>query len=226
MCGRFVLFSAFEVIAQAFGLAPGSALPPPSYNVTPGREIAIIVNVGRNRLLAACTWGFVPPWGRDIKEGHRMINARAESVAEKPSYRDAFVHNRCLVLADGFYEWRNAGGKKEPVYVKLRTGSPFGMAGIYSPWTPPGGETVCTTAIITTDANDLLRPVHDRMPAILLMDSATIWLDREIREKEQLISLLRPLPACELEMYAVSARVNSPKNDSVENIERVTAADR
>jgi putative SOS response-associated peptidase YedK len=221
MCGRFVLFSAFDVIAQVFGLAPGGTLPPPSYNVTPGKEIAIIVDKGRGRLLTACMWGFVPPWGRDIKEGHRMINARAESVAEKPSFREAFLDNRCLVVADGFYEWRSEGGTRKPVYVKLRTGRPFGMAGIYNPWTVPGGRTVCTTTIITTEANDLLRPVHGRMPAILPEDSAALWLNGKIRERERLLSLLSALPADELEMYAVSTRVNSPKNDSAENIELV-----
>ncbi len=139
MCGRFVLYSSFETIARVFGLLDRDALPAPSYNIAPGREIAIIVNRGGRKRLEACRWGFVPAWGKDLREGHKMINARAETVALKPSFREAFLQSRCLVVADGFYEWRNERGKRKPVYVKLRSGSPFGIAGLCNLWTSPEG---------------------------------------------------------------------------------------
>ncbi len=221
MCGRFVLFSTFEVIAQVFGLPAAGALPASSYNITPGRDVAIIVNDGSGRRLTTCRWGFVPPWGRDLAEGHKMINARAETVAEKASFRQAFHFHRCLVVADGFYEWKSEGGKKKPVYVKLRSGRPFGMAGIFNPWTSPEGEQICTGTIITTAANDTVSPFHDRMPVITAKDDVDLWLDPAVRETDRLLPVLRPYPDDELELYEVTSKVNSPKNDSPQNIERL-----
>ncbi len=220
MCGRFVLFSTFEVIAQVFGLPAAGSLPAPSYNITPGRDVAVIVNDGSGRRLTTCRWGFVPPWGRDLTEGHKMINARAETVAEKASFRQAFRFHRCLVVADGFYEWKSEGGKKKPVYVKLRSGRPFGMAGIVSPWTSPEGEQICTCTIITTAANDTVSPFHDRMPVITAKDDVDLWLDPAVRETDRLLPVLRPYSDDELELYEVTSKVNSPKNDSPQNIER------
>jgi putative SOS response-associated peptidase YedK len=219
MCGRFVLFSSFEVIAQVFGLGAAGALPAASYNVSPGRDVAMVLNDGGGNRLASCIWGFVPPWGKDLKEGHKMINARAETIAEKPSFREAFSSHRCLIVADGFYEWKSVQGKKLPVYVRLRSGRPFGMVGLYNPWTSPEGNRVCTCTIITTEANDLLRPFHDRMPVIAQAELMDLWLDPSVREKEKLLPLLKPRPEQDLELYEVSLRVNSPKNDSPENIE-------
>ncbi len=223
MCGRFVLYSSFEIIAQVFGLTTAGALPAPSYNVAPGRDIAIIVNDGGRKRLTACRWGFVPPWAKELNEGYKMINARAESIAEKPSFREAFSRRRCLVVADGFYEWKVEGGKRKPVYVKLRSGGPFGIAGLYNPWMSPDGERVCTATIITTEANDVLRPVHDRMPAIAAENDVDLWLDPAVGERGRLLPVLRPYPEGDLEVYDVSDRVNSPKNDAPENIEKAEA---
>jgi len=221
MCGRFELHSAFEIIAKLFGLSDGAFAVPTGYNIAPGKDIAIIVNEGGKNRLAACRWGFVPSWGKDLKEGYKMINARAETVAEKPSFRQAFSRHRCLVVADGFYEWKNEGGKKRPFYIHRRDGIPFGMAGLYNLWTSPEGVQICTSTIITTDANESLTPVHDRMPVILAPDATGLWLDPSVHEKEKLLPVLKPYPDDEIELYEVSARVNSPKNDSKENIERI-----
>jgi len=221
MCGRFELHSAFEIIARLFGLSGFSGTMPAGYNIAPGQDIAIIVNEdGKNRL-TTCHWGFVPAWAKELKEGYKMINARAETIAEKPSFQQAFLHQRCLVIADGFYEWKNEGGGKTPVYVRLRNGRPFGIAGLYSLWTSPEGEKICTGTIITTDANETVRPVHDRMPVITPPDKIDLWLDPDAHEKEKLLPVLKPYPDEELELYEVSTRVNSPKNDSAENIQRI-----
>jgi putative SOS response-associated peptidase YedK len=220
MCGRFELHSAFEIIARLFGLT-GSFTMPGGYNIAPGQDIAIIVHEGGENRLSLCRWGFVPSWCKELNEGYKMINARAETVAEKPSFRDAFNGQRCLVVADGFYEWKNEGGKKRPFYIHRRDGKPFGMAGLYNRWKAPEGELVCTSTIVTTDANEALAPIHDRMPVILAMNEAGIWLDPAIHEKEKLLPLLKPYPTDEMELYEVSANVNSPKNDSAENIKRL-----
>ena len=221
MCGRFELHSAFAIIAKLFGLTGDSVMMPTGFNIAPGQDIAIIVKVGGKNRLTTCHWGFVPSWGQDLKEGYKMINARAETVAEKPSFRQAFSRGRCLVIADGFYEWKNVGGKKTPVYVRLKSGKPFGMAGLYNLWTSPEGEQVCTSAIITTEANGIVRTVHDRMPVIIAPAATGLWIDPSVHEKEKLLPVLKPYPDDEIELYEVSARVNSPKNDSKENIQRI-----
>jgi putative SOS response-associated peptidase YedK len=220
MCGRFELHSAFEIIAKLFGLSGEAHMVPTGYNIAPGRDIAIIVNDGGTNRIATCRWGFVPSRGKDLNDGYKMINARAETVAEKPSFRQAFIRHRCLVVADGFYEWKNEGGKKVPFYIHRRDGKPFGMAGLYNHWTSPEGKQVCTGTIITTEANDLVRPLHDRMPAITPPDKFDLWLDPTVREKEKLLPVLKPCPDDEIELYEVSAGVNSPKNDTADNIQR------
>jgi putative SOS response-associated peptidase YedK len=149
------------------------------------------------------------------------INARAETVAEKPSFRQAFSRHRCVIVADGFYEWKNEGGKKRPVYVHLKNGMPFGMAGLYNLWASPEGKQICTTTIITTDANETLKPIHERMPVITPLDKIDLWLDPSVHEKEKLLPILKPYPNKELELYEVSMKVNSPKNDSAENIQKI-----
>jgi putative SOS response-associated peptidase YedK len=222
MCGRFELHSAFEIIARLFGLSGGFFAMPKSLNIAPGRDIAIIVKEGGQNRLALCRWGFMPSWCRDLSDGYKMINARAETVAEKPSFREAFGRQRCLIVADGFYEWKNEGGKKLPFYVHRRDGRPFGMAGLFNLWTSPEGEQVCTSTVITTGANGTLMPIHDRMPAIMPADKADLWLDPGVHETEKLLSILRPYPDDELELYEVTAKVNSPKNDGPENIEKIS----
>jgi putative SOS response-associated peptidase YedK len=221
MCGRFELHSAFEIIAKLFGISGGTFAVPTGYNIAPGQDIAIIVKVGEKSRLTTCRWGFVPPLGKELNEGYTMINARAETIAEKPSFRQSFSRHRCLIVADGFYEWKNEGGKKRPYYIHRRDGKPFGMAGLYNVWTSPEGEKICTSTIITSDANEILAPIHDRMPVITPPDKIDLWLDPGVQEKEKLLQVLKPYPDNELELYEVSTRVNSPKNDSAENIQKI-----
>ena len=150
--------------------------------------------------------------------GFKMINARAESVADKPAFKDAFRNQRCLVIADGFYEWVLEGKVKQPVYIRLKSHTPVGFAGLYSVWRSPEGEDIRTCTIITTDANDLLRPIHDRMPVIILKDKEDLWLDPKTTEKEKLLPLLTPYPSDEMEFYRVSPVMNKPEHDVPEVI--------
>ena len=221
MCGRFVLQSAVEIISQIFKLGRIDMALTPRYNIAPSQEIAIVLEESGTRSLAACRWGLVPNWAKDLSEGHKMINARAETVAEKPSFRQSFLRHRCLVVADGFYEWKSAGGKKKPVYVRLKSGKPMGFAGMFNRWTGPDGKQVCTSTIITTGANDLLKPVHDRMPVITSPDRYDLWLDPGVQDPDRLLPVLKPCPSGILEMYEVSPRVNAPANEGPENIRQI-----
>lgn len=216
MCGRFEIHSAREIIAQVFQLGPAAFDVIPNYNVAPGQDVAMVVHDGTQNRLRSCRWGFVPSWSKELKTGYKMINARAETVAEKPSFKKAFVNQRCLIVADGFYEWRASGqGKgKEPVYVRLRSREPFGFAGLYSVWHSPEGEDICTCTIIVTAANDLLRPVHDRMPVIMPKTDHAAWLDPGQQDPARLQQLLTPRSDAELELYDVSPKVNSARNNS------------
>ena len=208
MCGRFVRCSSTESIAAEFNVGQVSIEMAPSYNVTPMQKIVIINNRGTRQLMQ-CQWGFLPSWARETSMSSRMINARAETVAFKPSFKNAFIKQRCLVVADGFYEWQKIKNKKTPVYIHLKSGRPFGFAGLYNPWTSAEGETICTCCIITTSANELLEPVHDRMPVIIPRDMEDRWLDPDEQNREILLQLLRPCPSGEMEMHKVSSKINS-----------------
>lgn len=247
MCGRFSLSTPLAVIQGAFpwlvvpdqladpGVEPGAGSFGMSarFNIAPGQTVAVaadVANSGQARL-EHFQWGLVPSWAKDVKIGYKMINARAETVAEKPSFRRAFTRRRCLVLADGFYEWKkhDKGRGKTPHLIRLRGGRPFAMAGLWESWQGDGrAEPLRTCTIITTDANDLLAPIHNRMPVILPEAAHQRWLgigahgvsDRE--DSEALQDLLRPFPESEMEHYPVSTRVNSPANDTPECLEPVT----
>ena len=221
MCGRFEIHSAMEIIAQVFGILPGDVeiIIKPSYNVAPTHDIPIVVMNGKRRLVGS-RWGLIPSWAKEEKAGYSMINARAETVAEKPAFRSAFRKHRCLVVADGFYEWLHTEQGKKPVYVHLKSGKPMGFAGLYSMWTSPEGEKISTCSIIVTDANEILAPIHDRMPAILGSHDFDDWLNPVVEEPTKLLPLLKPYSSDELELYNVSTKVNSPKNNAPELIER------
>ncbi len=215
MCGRFEIHSDIEIIARIFGLLPADVRIGllPSYNVAPTNDVPVIVQ-DRKRRLILCRWGFVPSWSKDEKTGFSMINARAETVAEKPAFRQAFRTQRCIVIADGFYEWRKSGKTRLPLHIHLKSRQPMGLAGLYSRWTSPEGKETCTCTIIVTDANELVAPVHDRMPVILRTGEYDRWLDPSLQDPSALQQLLRPYPAQELDMHQVSQKVNSPKNNS------------
>lgn len=220
MCGRFEIHNTLEIIAKVFGIDSITFDYQPSYNVAPSQDILLIVNDGKKRFIKS-RWGFMPSWAKELSAGYKMINARAESVAEKPSFREAFQRQRCLVVADGFYEWKKEGTKKRPFYIRLKSGKPFGFAGLYNIWKSPEGEQICTSTIITTDANEMVRPLHDRMPVIASPDAYDLWLDPNIHDKALLQHILKSYPSEELEVYEVTPRVNSPKNNAPENIQKI-----
>jgi putative SOS response-associated peptidase YedK len=191
-----------------------------SYNVAPGTAAPVVVNLERP-LVTAHRWGLVPHWARDPKMGYRMINARAETLAEKPAFRAAIRRRRCLVLADGFYEWRKQGRQKTPFYIRRRSGGLLTLAGLWESWKQPDGESLRSFTIITVGPNRLLEPIHDRMPAILGPDARDRWLDPDPADPATLAPLLAPCAEDELEAFEVSTLVNSPANDSSRCIEPV-----
>jgi len=171
-------------------------------DISPGQQVVAVVRHDRNRLVNF-RWGLIPSWAKDPAIGRKMFNARAETVAEKPSFRSAFRDRRCLVIAEGFYEWQKLGKAKRQMLIRLKSGRPFGFAGLYETWASPAGETVRSCTIITTEANELIRPVHDRMPVILTARDEEAWLAPGNRDLKALLAMLRPYPAEEMEMEEV-----------------------
>ena len=220
MCGRFVRKRSASSVAADFGVDEVVDDLQPSFNIAPTHDVAVIVNNGAKRLVAM-RWGLVPARATDPAIGSKLINARAESLPEKAAFREAFKRRRCLVVADGFYEWQKAGREKTPLLIRLKSDQPFAFAGLYETWTPPWGEALTTCTIITTAPNDLVRPIHDRMPAILPKDLEDRWLDETARDRDWLMDMLAPYPAELMESYTVSSLVNSVKNDSPSLIEPV-----
>jgi putative SOS response-associated peptidase YedK len=219
MCGRFTLTTHLGAIAKRFGVSRflEEARHAPRYNVAPTQTVIVVSDDG-TRHLAEMRWGLIPSWAKDVAMGNRMINARAETVATKPAFRAALRKRRCLIPADGFYEWQKRGLGKQPVYIILKSREPFGFAGLWESWTSPEGEEVRTCTIITTEASELLKPIHDRMPVILTSEAEAVWLDAAIQEPGALLPLLKPYPADEMEWYPVSTRVNNPAHDGKECI--------
>jgi putative SOS response-associated peptidase YedK len=221
MCGRFVQYTLFPLLKIEFSLisdAPASLRP--SWNIAPTQEIPVIVNEEGNRLIT-CRWGLIPPWAKDASIGNRMINARAETLAEKTSFKGPLKKHRCLVAADGFYEWKKTAGGKVPVYITMKDGRPFGFAGLYSDWRQPEGETIRTCTIVTTEPNDLLMPIHNRMPVIIRPDDREKWLDPEEQDPERLIPLLAAYPSSDMDAWTVSKTVNSPSTNRPQLIEPI-----
>jgi putative SOS response-associated peptidase YedK len=217
MCGRFVRDSSIPEIVKEFDAEEPPFDMEPSYNVAPTQDIVIVINDGKNRLVQ-CKWGFIPHWAKDEKMAHKMINARGETIADKPSFRSSFKKQRCLVVADGFYEWRKGEKVKVPLYIRLRSKKPFGFAGLYSVWHSPKGQDICTSTIITTDSNELVAPIHNRMPVIIPKDARKVWLDPDMQDKGELLKFLAPYDTMAMEAYEVSTKVNSPAYNSEENI--------
>lgn len=212
MCGRFTRSGPVQEVAKLFNLAEPPPELAPQYNVAPSQIIAVagLKPDGQRRGLAQLSWGLVPEWANDPNSGHRPINARAETVAEKPTFRECFLHKRCLVPADGFYEWPKKG-PKEPKLIRMKGGGLFAMAGLWDVW--KGGEKpLGTCCLITTDANEILATFHDRMPVIIKPEDYSRWLAPET-PVEELKAMLRPYPAEEMELVQVSRLVNSPKYD-------------
>ncbi len=220
MCGRYSLTADPEELARRFEFAGDWKHLKPRYNVAPTQQVLAVVG-GDERRGGLMRWGLIPHWAKQRKPGRPLINARAETVAERPAFRAAFRRRRCLVLADGFYEWQRAGGRKRPMRIVLDSQEPFAIAGLWSVWTDPEGQRISSCAIITTEANDLLKPIHDRMPVILPRDAEEFWLDPDVDDPGALGSLLIPYAAGAMDTYEVSPLVNSAANDSPEIIARV-----
>lgn len=218
MCGRFSLFADGEEVAAALGLAAPPFLAP-RYNVAPTQPVAAVrLKAGSaERELTHFYWGLIPGWAKDPSLASRMINARAETVADKPAFRAAFKYRRCLIPASGFYEWRKLDGQKQPMHIQPADAPLFALAGLWEHWVSPDGSEIDSCAILTTDANERVRPIHDRMPVILLPEDYDTWLDPHA-PPVVLRSLLKPYPPERLTAVAVGPLVNSPRNDSAELI--------
>lgn len=212
MCGRFTLTQSTQAVAQRFGVQFVLFECLPRYNIAPSQPVAVVLQNGGRRL-EACRWGLVPFWAKDLEMGSRLINARAETLAEKPAFKYSLARRRCLIPADGFYEWRKEGNRRIPVYIRRRDGGLFAFAGLWDEWQSPDGSPLRTCTIITTEPNALIAPIHHRMPAILKPEHETLWLDPSLKEPTQLLAVLQAYPETELEAYPVSARVNSPNHD-------------
>jgi putative SOS response-associated peptidase YedK len=212
MPGRFAQFTPIEDLAEKFEIGKNLSDLAPRYNISPGQEISAIV-IDEGKKIIKLKWGLIPEWAKDPSIANKLINARAETIAEKPSFRNSFKRRRCLILADGFYEWKKQGKEKIPVYIKRKNGEPFLLAGIYDFWKNSEGRTVGTCAVITTEANSLIKNIHPRMPAIIRKEDHTLWLDCARDDGQMLLTFLKPYDAGEMEMYEVSPAVNSPKNE-------------
>ena len=214
MCGRFTLTVDAHQIREAFPWITVPDQVQPRYNVAPTQPVAVIPNDGKNEL-DFFIWGLVPFWAKDPSIGNRMINARGETVDQKPSFKAAFRYRRCLVLSDGFYEWMKVPGQrtKTPMYIKMVDDQPFAMAGLWETWNAPDGSELSTCTIITTEPNSLLKDIHNRMPVILPEPAYPQWLETEQVEPKKLKSLLTPFPPDLMKAYPVSKTVNNPAND-------------
>jgi putative SOS response-associated peptidase YedK len=208
------LSSAPELLARHFDLEEPPALAP-RFNIAPAQPVATIcASPARGaRVLELRRWGLIPHWAKDPSLGNRMINARAETVAEKPAFRDAFRLRRCLVPADGFYEWAAGSKPRQPYHIGLADGSPFAIAGLWERWSRPGAEVIESCTLLTTEANPQISALHHRMPVILEPESYELWLDPAVRDAEPLRALLRPLSGERMAVHAVSRRVNDPRCD-------------
>jgi putative SOS response-associated peptidase YedK len=223
MCGRFTQTATPAIIAEQFGVAVPSLFQP-RYNIAPSQPIAVIriEPDSTTRALVMLRWGLIPSWAKDPTIGNQCINAKAETVAEKPSFRSAFKKRRCLVVATGFYEWQVQGRTKQPMWIGLQSQRPFAFAGLWEQWKPADGELLETCTIITTEPNGLMAQIHNRMPVILGPALYDQWLDPTFQPIESLKALLRPYPGEELMAYPVSTLVNNPRQDVPHCLEPVS----
>jgi putative SOS response-associated peptidase YedK len=217
MCGRFTLTVDPADLQDAFPQFTFPEKYAPRYNISPTQPILAIPNDGKNSA-DFFVWGLIPSWAKDLSIGSKLINARSETLAEKPSFRGGFKYHRCLILADGFYEWKSEPGTKikVPYFFRLKSGKPFAFAGLWDNWQSPDGGAVKSATIITTAPNSLMAPIHNRMPVIVSPDAYTQWLDPAARTADSLQHLLVSHPADEMTAHPVSTLVNSPANDRAE----------
>lgn len=220
MCGRFALYTDPIALAKKFQTENLLELQP-SYNVAPSQPIPIIRNELGQRLFATARWGLIPSWAKDIKIGYNTINARADTVAEKPSFRSAFQHRRCLIPADGYFEWQEIPDSKtkQPWYISLKNQEPMALAGLWEYWQGSDGSEIESCTIIVTAGNELMQPIHDRMPVILSSEKWDTWLDTANANKQGLQTLLTQYSADEMTAWPVNTAVNSPRYNGAECIQ-------
>jgi putative SOS response-associated peptidase YedK len=221
MCGRYAVTSAPEAIRTLFGYAEQPNFPP-RYNIAPTQPIAIVRLAEGRRQFALVRWGLLPSWVKDPKSFSLLVNARGESLADKPAFKAAMKYRRCLVPADGFYEWKAIGTRKQPYYVTAKSGQPLAFAGLWETWTGPNGEEMETAAIVTTRANRALAGIHERMPVVIPPEAFNLWLDCANVDAETAASLVAPATDDLLEAYEVSTAVNRTANDNPGLIGRFT----
>ncbi len=222
MCGRFALFASGDELAERFQLPEA---PPfePRYDIAPAQAVAAVRASDGGMALSLLRWGLIPSWAKDLAIGNKLLNARSETVAEKPSFRSAFKHRRCLIPASGFYEWQKLGaGHKQPYFIRPRDGRPLALAGLWECWHDPQGEPVETCTILTTEANELMRPLHDRMPVLIDPASDGAWLDAHA-PVDALRALFVPSPSERLEVIAVGPWVSSVRNQGPQCLEPAEA---
>ena len=223
MCGRYSLKTPADILAKQFRVSKVPALSP-RFNIAPSQPITIVRlrALQNGREMELVRWGLIPSWAKDPGIGNKMINARAETVSEKPAFREAFARSRCLVPADGYYEWQRQGRmgeRKQPFYIRMRDERPFAFAGLWERWTGPDEQVIESCAILATEPNEPLKEIHDRMPVILDPNDYEQWLDPYIRQAELLQPLLRPYRNDALTAFPVGLRVNDPTHDDPACIE-------
>lgn len=217
MCGRYTLHTSIERLTEHFHLRKTPEITP-RFNIAPSQAIPAVRGDSQNKELAMLRWGLIPGWAKEEKTPYSLINARAETVATKPAFRSAFRYRRCLIPADGFYEWKLVAGKKQPYYIRRRDGEVLAFAGLWEHWQGEERKAIESCTIIVTGANELLQPIHDRMPVILEPVKYDTWLDPQNHDGSAPAGLLMPYSAEKLEAYPVNRRVNSPTNDDSECI--------
>ena len=236
MCGRYTQTKSGEAIAATFHLSH-TPDPAPRYNIAPTQPVSAIASALEHtsieRQYRIFQWGLIPSWAKDPTIGNRMINARAETAAEKPSFRTAFKRRRCLIVADGFYEWKKpvadtsvkkaTKGKKQPYYIQMTDQSLFAMAGLWESWESGDGSYIESCTILTTEPNGLMQSIHNRMPVILHAEDYDLWLDPKQQARDRLQPLLRPYEDDDMQAYPVSTTVNSPRNETATCVEPLSA---
>ena len=220
MCGRFVRKTDIREIGKVFKAAEIDSDLGPSFNIAPRQPIAVIMEKGKRKLVTM-QWGLIPHWAKDEAIANKLINARAETIAEKPSFRNAFKKQRCLIIADGFYEWQGMGIQKKPFYIFMKDEKPFAMAGLYENWTNPEGKAVTSCTIVTTEANEFMKPMHHRMPVIIRPSDYDLWLNPMEIDIPKLQKVLVPFDSETMKAYEVSVLANSVANNSEDCIKPV-----
>ncbi|MEC0094261.1 SOS response-associated peptidase [Paenibacillus macquariensis] len=222
MCGRYTITVSMEELLIRYLTSDSPMIQyAPKYNVAPMQMIPAVIHNGLENRVGELRWGLVPSWAKDQKIGSNMINARAETLLEKASFKRLVSNRRCIIPADGFYEWRKQEGSKQPMRIVMRDGDIFSMAGLYDIWIDPSGKKLSTCTIITTTPNSLMADIHDRMPVILHREDESDWLNRDHHDESTLLKLLRPFESSKMHAYRVSHSVGNVRNDLKELIEEI-----